>query len=191
VSERPQNKNLKPLGSGARSPDEERAIRSKGAMETHKARKRNADMRAAVQAFANLRFNGKGKSIDAEKMKSLDELDNPEAPMIMKVVNAQFVKAIQGDPEARDWICKMLGVDPHGPVLPAPGLTITADGQAVEDAGGVRIHLIRGEKSENTDTAEDEATRAAARLSMVEAMKAIGEAANSPQDTKENVMPDE
>lgn len=191
MSERPQNKNLKPLGSGARSPDEEREIRSKGARAATKAHKRNADIRAAVQAFANLRFSGEGKSLDAEKMKSLDEVENADVPMIMKVINAQFVKAIQGDPEARDWICRMLGVDPTGPVQPAPGLTITADGQAVEDAGGVRIHLIRGDKAENTGTAEDEATRAAARLSMVEAMKAIGEAVNNPPEAEENVMPDE
>ena len=43
--------------------------------------------------------------------------------------------------------------------------------------GGVRIHLIRGDKPREDESQEDAATRAANRLAVVEAMRAIGEAA--------------
>lgn len=174
--ERPQNKNLKPLGSGVLSEEEEKAIRRKGAEAAHKKRRRNADIRAAVRAVANLNLNGKAKSVEIEKLLSVDQLSESGAPLISRVVFSQFQCAINGDKESRDWICKMLGVDPKEDESP-PGLTVTADAEAVEAAGGVRVHLIRGDKPREAVSEEDEATRAAARLAMVEAMKAIGEAA--------------
>ena len=174
--ERPQNRNLKPLGSGMLTPEEELAIRRKSAYTTHEKRRRNADIRAAVRAVANLNLNGKAKSKDIEKLISVDQLDEPGAPMISRVVYSQFQLAMAGDKESRDWICRMLGVNP-APEEVAPGLTVTAETDAVENVGGVRIHLIRGEKPKEAESEEDAATRAANRLAVVEAMKAAGEAA--------------
>lgn len=110
ASERPQNKNLKPLGSGAMTPEEEREIRRKGAIATNKARARNADIRAAVRAVANLNLNGRARSVDIEKMKSVEELKESGAPMISQLVFSQFQCAANGDKESRDWICRMLGI---------------------------------------------------------------------------------
>lgn len=171
--ERPQNRNLKPLGSGVLTPEEELAIRRKGKKASDKARRRNADIRAAVQAIANLNMNGAKKSVDVEKLMSVAQLDEDGAPLISRMVYSQFICAINGDKESRNWICKMLGVDLNADES-ASGVTVTADADAVGAAGGVRVHLIRGEKPPTEVSEEDEATRAAARLATVEAMKAIG-----------------
>lgn len=173
----PQKEHLKPLGSGQLTPEEEYEIRKKGAMSTNKARRRNADIRAAVRAVANMSSKGKKKSLDIEKMLSIEQFDEDGAPMIAKLVYTQFMMALNGDKEARDWICKMLGIEDI--VAEAvKGLTVTADADALEKSGGVAIHLIRGEKPHEDESEEDMATRAANRLAVVEAMKAIGESAD-------------
>jgi len=187
--ERPQNRNLKPLGSGVLTPEEELAIRQKGKKASDKARRRNADIRAAVQAIANLNMNGTKKSANVEKLISVEQLDEDGAPLISRVVYSQFLCAINGDKESRNWICKMLGVDPDGDETPS-GVTVTADADAVEAAGGVRVHLIRGEKPSAEVSEEDEATRAAARLATVEAMKAIGAVMAAKDEAETEVPPD-
>lgn len=174
--ERPQNRNLKPLGSGMLTPEEELEIRRKGARITHEKRRRNADIRAAVRAIANLNLNGKAKSKDIEKLTGVEELKEDGAPLISQLVYTQFLLAANGDKESRDWICKMLGVDKLAEEVSA-GLTVTADADAVENAGGVRIHLIRGDKPKEDESEEDAATRAANRLAVVEALKAAGKSA--------------
>lgn len=173
--ERPQNKNLKPLGTGKLTPEEELAIRRKAAAKTNEVRRRNADIRAAVRATLNLNSKGRAKSMDILKMQSVEQLNEDGAPLIAQVVYAQVLCALNGDKEARDWICRMVGVDTIKDAMQA-GLTVTADADAVENAGGVRIHLIRGEKPKEDESEEDAATRAANRLAVVEAMRAIGEA---------------
>jgi len=178
--ERPQNKNLKPLGTGRLSPEEELAIRRKGNAASQKARRRNADIRAAVRSIANLNTRGRAKSIDVEKLISLEQLNEEGAPLISQLVYVQFEKALHGDNEARDWICRMLGVE--NLLQEAAGLTVTADADALEQPGGVRIHLIRGEKPAETPSEEELATQAANRLAIVEALRAAGEAASTSGD---------
>ena len=173
--ERPQNRNLKPLGTGSLTPEEELAIRRKAAAKTNEVRRRNADIRAAVRATLNLNSKGRAKSMDILKMQSVEQLNEDGAPLIAQVVYAQVLCALNGDKEARDWICRMAGVDTLQEAMQA-GLTVTADADAVESAGGVRIHLIRGDKPKTDESEEDAATRAANRLAVVEAMRAIGEA---------------
>lgn len=196
--ERPQNRNLKPLGSGSLTPEEEYEIRRKAAETTHKKRKRNADIRAAVRAISNLNTNGKAKSIDVEKLMNVDQLKEAGAPLIAQLVYTQYLKALNGDNEARDWICKMLGIEDE--IREAvQGLTLTADADAIADSGGVRIHLIRGDKPKEAESEEDAATRAANRLAIVEAMRAAGEAADQIGEAvaeaingnSEDVNPDE
>ena len=182
--ERPQNRNLKPLGTGSLTPEEELEIRRKGAEKTHAIRKRNADIRAAVRATLNLNSKGRAKSMDILKMQSVEQLNEDGAPLIAQVVYAQVLCALNGDKEARDWICRMVGVDTIKDAMQA-GLTVTADADAVENAGGVRIHLIRGEKPKEDESEEDAATRAANRLAVVEAMRAIGEAVADGSKNKE------
>ena len=179
--ERPQNKNLKPLGSGQRTPEEELAIRRKGKIASDAARSRNADIRAAVRAVLNLNSKGRAKSIDVLKMTSVSQLSEDGAPLIAQLVHTQVLCALNGDKEARDWLCKMLGIEDtvadavKGAIQ---GLSVTADPASVESGGGgVRIHLIRGDKPREDESQEDAATRAANRLAVVEAMRAIGEAA--------------
>ncbi len=174
--ERPQNKNLKPLGSGLLTPEEEAAIRAKGKPACHAARRKNADMRAAVRTILNLNSKGRAKSMDVLKMTSVDQLQEDGAPLIAQVAYTQVLLALNGDKEARDWLCRMLGIDNTSESL-AAGLTFTADADALEQSGGVRIHLIRGDKPREDESEEDAATRAANRLAVVEAMRAAGEAA--------------
>ncbi len=175
--ERPQDKHLKPLGSGQLTPEEELAIRRKGAASANKARKRNADIREAVRAVLNLNSKGRAKSMDVLKLTSVDQLKEDGAPLIAQLVYTQMLLALNGDKEARDWLCKMAGVEE---ILAEAmkGLTVTADADALEHSGGVRIHLIRGDKPREDENEEDAATRAANRLAVVEAMKAAGEAAD-------------
>ena len=175
--ERPQNRNLKPLGSGHLTPEEEREIRRNGALASHRARARNADIRAAVRAMLNLNSKGRAKSMDIIKMASVEQLEEDGAPMIAKLVYAQILMALNGDKEARDWICRMAGVEDAMREM-VTGLTVTADTDALEQPGGVRIHLIRGEKPHEEPSEEEMATRAADRLAVVEAMRAIGESAD-------------
>ena len=187
--ERPQNKNLKPLGSGQVSAEEEYEIRRKAAAATNAKRRRNADIRAAVRAVLNLNSNGRAKSMDVEKMASVAQLDEAGAPLIAKLVFTQMQLALNGDKEARDWICRMAGVTQETIADAVTGLTVTADADALEQPGGVRIHLIRGEKPREEESEEEMATRAANRLAVVEAMQAIGEAA--AKESSEDVSPDE
>lgn len=187
--ERPQNKNLKPLGSGNLTPEEEREIRRKGAMRTNQIRARNADIRAAVRAMLNLNSKGRAKSMDIIKMASVEQLEDDGAPMIAKLVYAQILMALNGDKEARDWICRMAGVEDTMREM-VTGLTVTADTDALEQPGGVRIHLIRGEKPHEELSEEELATRAADRLAVVEAMRAIGESMQT-DDKPEDVTSDE
>lgn len=175
--ERPQNKNLKPLGSGNLTPEEELEIRRKGSKAANKARSRNADIRAAVRAVLNLNSKGRAKSVDVLKMQSVEQLQEDGAPLVAQLVYTQMLCALNGDKEARDWLCRMAGVE-DAIKEAVQGLTLTADADALEHSGGVRIHLIRGEKPHEDESEEDAATRAANRLVIVEAMKAAGEAAN-------------
>lgn len=187
--ERPQNKNLKPLGSGSLTPEEELEIRRKGKKAADKARARNADIRAAVRAILNLNSKGSTKSKDVLKLTGVDQLQDDGAPMIAQLVYTQVLMALNGDKEARDWICRMAGVEDEVRDT-VTGLTVTADADALEQPGGVRIHLIRGEKPHEELSEEEMATRAADRLAVVEAMKAIGEYAAQSEKT-EDVTPDE
>ena len=184
--ERPQNKNLKPLGRGNLTPEEELAIRRKGKEASVIARRRNADIRAAVRAMLNLNSKGRAKSKDVLRMISTEEIQEDGAPMIARLVYAQLLLALDGDKEARDWICKMAGVESFVPES-VNGLTVTADADAMAGAGGVRIHLIRGEKPQTEESPEDAATRAADRMAVVEAMRAIGEAVAEGQVGAETV----
>lgn len=175
--ERPQNRNLNPLGSGKLTPEEELEIRRKGKKAADKARKRNADIRAAVRAIMNLNSKGKGKSLDVEKMTDTAQLQENGAPLIAQIVYTQVLLALNGDKEARDWLCKMLGIDNLTPEV-FQGLNVTADADALANSGGVRIHLIRGDKPKEDENEEDAAVRAANRLAVVEAMRAVGESAD-------------
>ena len=179
--ERPQNKNLKPLGSGKLTPEEEYDIRRKSAETTNKKRRRNADIRAAVRAVLNLNSKGRAKSLDVLKLTGVDQLQEDGAPLIAQLVYTQMLMALNGDKEARDWLCRMAGVE-DAIKEAMQGLTLTADADALEHSGGVRIHLIRGEKPREEESEEDAATRAANRLAVVEAMKAAGEAADQIGD---------
>jgi len=114
---------------------------------------------------------GEGRVASDRSLKNVSDLDTKNVSQITMLVQAQFVKALHGDIEARNWICGMLGMS--GTVNGSGDLTITAD----EDTPGLRIHLIRGDKPREDESQEDAATRAANRLAVVEAMRAIGEAA--------------
>lgn len=175
--DRPQNRNLKPLGSGLLTPEEELAIRRKGKEAADRSRKRNADIRNAVRAIANLNAKGSGKSKEVEKLTSVKQLSEDGAPMIAQMVYAQFILAGNGDKEARDWICRMLGIEDTVP----SGETSADDAPA----DGVRIHLIRGEKPAGDESGEDEATREAARIATEEAMKAVSDALEKEQQNRQ------
>ena len=190
--ERPQNRNLIPLGSGNLTPEEELEIRRKGNRASQKARTRNASIRNAIRQEANMRTRGKGKSLDLGKITSIEDIDGDDTPQIVRLVHSYWVMAINGDREARDWLVKYGALsDREIPdEMQGGGLTVTADADALEQPGGVRIHLIRGEKPHEELSEEEMATRAADRLAVVEAMKAIGEYAAQSEKT-EDVTPDE
>ena len=139
-----------------------------------------------------MRTRGKGKSLDLGKITSIEDIDGDDTPQIVRLVHSYWVMAINGDREARDWLVKYGALSDRDipDEMQGGGLTVTADADALEQPGGVRIHLIRGEKPHEELSEEEMATRAADRLAVVEAMKAIGEYAAQSEKT-EDVTPDE
>ncbi len=153
--ERPQDKNLVPLGSGKRTPEEEREIHVKGARAANVTRRRNAEIRSAVRALCNTSVKGKGRSMSLDRITSVEQIqEGTNIPIIMRLVYSQFERALEGDKEARDWICKMLGID-DSPQISASGMNLEAN----SETGSVRIHLIRGEKTVEQMSEEETATQ--------------------------------
>lgn len=143
--ERPQNKNLKPLGSGMLTPEEERAIRQKGAIAAQKARHENAELRWRVRKLLTM-GSKKGKIADIESINNLEDALKKNIPLIDKIILTEVQRYFQtGDKESRNWL-----VDRYGDVVNAldnAGLTITTEEQGGDSAApGVRIQLIRGMK---------------------------------------------
>ena len=154
TQERPQNRNLKPFGSGQLMPEEERRLHSKGAKAANAVRKRNANLRAATRSLFNMSAKGRGRSMDMDRITSIEQLeDGTNVPLIMLFVYAQLKEALAGDKEARDWICKMLEDDP--PKQITNGIAVAAD----DGTSSVRIHLIRGETAADPADPETTATR--------------------------------
>ena len=115
--------------------------------------------------MARLNMNGIGRAVDIETLKSVEDLSEKNAPLLAKIIYQQCLMAINGDKEARDWICKYLG---DSEPAPRAGVTIEADDRVLDGtSGSVRIHLIRAEKPRDTESAEDAATAAANRLAVV------------------------
>ena len=130
----PQKKYLKPP-FGQRDPKEEYEARRKGAYAAHAARRRNAEIRNAVNIAATLNIHGTGAAVDIESLKSLDDLNRKKAPLLALLVQTQFEKAIKGDKEARDWICRMLGA------YDTP--KDSAQGENDNPPAGLKISIIR------------------------------------------------
>ena len=130
MNERPQNKNLKSLGTGKYTPEEEREIRVKGATAANAAKRRNADIRRAVAAVARLNMNGIGRAVDIESLKSVEDLSEKNAPLLARIIYQQYLMAINGDKESRDWICKYLMNDDE----PTSGAGITAGSTVLTSA---------------------------------------------------------
>ena len=183
--ERPQNRNLRPLGSDKSNPERDAEIHRQGQLGQARARSRNKALTDIVRAVAFLgsqdsktKKGNKKAPVDIDTLKTVSDIDEKSVPQIVLVIQAQFIKAQKGDVEARDWICKMLGVDPKDlPVFPhlegdaQPGGATPGSGDSV-----ARYHLIRGEKPIDEENPADdggEATRA-----INEAMAALEAAAS-------------
>ena len=151
-------------------------------------------MRAVAFLGANPERTKKGRlknAVEIDSLKNAAELDERNVPQIVLVIQAQFIKAQKGDVEARDWICKMLGVNPKDlPVFPhlegkpQPGDASSGAGES----GATRYHLIRGEKPSDPESPEEgggEATQA-----IDAAMAALEEAASGGSPLDEEGGPD-
>lgn len=147
--ERPQNKNLIPLTE--RSPEEALAIRRMGKKAADKKRRENVEARKLVRQVLAMSLK-KGKCVDPDDVSSLEEIGAKNIPVQTLIVIQELQKYLEtGDIEARNWLFRYAFPDEQ-PSTRIFGGAILDDPQM----GGVRVHLIRGEKPEARE--EPEAT---------------------------------
>lgn len=90
---RPQDKNLKLFGSGAFTPEEEHAIRSKGGKACHEANKRRKAMAELLQIYADLPITNKKV---AKQLKNMG-FSEDDLTQKLEVANAIMKRAKGGD----------------------------------------------------------------------------------------------
>lgn len=187
----PQQEHLIPLTE--RPPEEARAIRSKGGKAAQKKRREQQRLSQIIRGVLAMGYES-GKVADPDSIYTLEDAERQNVPIQTLIVMREVRKYLEeGNTESRNWLFEHgFPISEEGllPDDPPPG----SGGQGTSDdpsADGVRIHLIRGEKPPAEASSEDEATRAAARLATVEAMKAIGDALEEERQRREaEVTPD-
>lgn len=135
--------------------DEAKAIRSKGGKAAQQ--KRRAQLQAQEIARAVLAMGvRKGKVTDVDSGISLEEAAEVNVSVATKIFVQELKKYFEtGDIEARNFIFSKAYPDN----MCSPGIASGKNGNDDEpDDDTVRIHLIRGEKPKDENTAADEAT---------------------------------
>lgn len=111
ANDHPTSKNLRPLGDGSRTKEEERRIQSEGGKKSGETRRRKRDMKQAAKALLGMGISSKQKT-----MKSvLDAFGIPEedANYQMAVLAAQLLKAANGDTQAASFLRDTAGENPQ------------------------------------------------------------------------------
>lgn len=103
--------NLKPLGNGQRTKEEERAIQSEGGKKSGEARRRKRDMKNAAKMLLGMKVSSKQSTMKA----ALQSLGIPEDEMNyqMAVLAMQLVKAGLGDTQAASFLRDTAGENPN------------------------------------------------------------------------------
>lgn len=103
-------KNLKPLGSGKLTPEQEHEIRSKGGEASQKVLKRKRSMKNAAQLLLGLKISGKQSQMRA----ILQAFGVPEDEMNyqMAILVAQLLKAGNGNTAAATFLRDTAGEGP-------------------------------------------------------------------------------
>jgi hypothetical protein len=149
--ERPQNKNL--ISLTERSPEEALAIRRMGAKAANKKRRENVEARTLVRQVLAMPMK-KGKCADPEDIHSLEEAKQKNVPVQTRIVMQELQKYFEtGDTEARNWLFRYAFPDEQQDGHPLGGY---AQEDVPAEGGGVRVHLLRGEKPKEIE--EPEAT---------------------------------
>lgn len=167
----PQQEHLIPLTE--RPPEEAKAIRSKGGKAAQKKRRMQERLSEIVRCVLAMGLSS-GKVADPDTLYTLEDAENANVPVQTLIVMREVRKYLEeGNTESRNWLFDHAfpNGEEDGAML---GGVSGADYSTPTQEEGVRVHLIRGEKPPGEVSEEDEATRAAARLATVEAMKAIG-----------------
>lgn len=188
----PQQEHLIPLTE--RPPEEAKAIRSKGGKAAQKKRREKERLSEIVRCVLAMGLSS-GKVKDPNDLYTLEDAENANVPVQTLIVMREVRKYLnEGNTESRNWLFEH--AFPNGDDTPA-SMTGSTDAPSDADdssADGVRIHLIRGEKPQVEVSEEDAATRAAARLATLEAMKAVGEALQEEHEKRRaevEVTPDD
>lgn len=183
----PQQEHLIPLTE--RSPEEARAIRSKGGKAAQKKRREQQRLSQVIRGVLAMGYES-GKVADPDSIYTLADAESQNVPIQTLIVMREVRKYLeQGDTESRNWLFEHgfpvseEGLPPDDAPLGSGGRGGTGDNSATE---GVRIHLIRGEKPPQEVNEEDAATRAAAALATVEAMKAVEAAIEEERRQRES-----
>lgn len=154
--DRPQNKNLRPITS--RTPEERHAICSKGGTIRAQQRRERMTLNNVAKAFMTLGV-GKSAAIDPETLKTLGQAEAKSIPIIMDLLLTEYQRYKEtGDKESRDFLLRAFGKpeDLDGIVAGTINPDATdADGVVID--GGVRIHLIRGDKAADEAKAKKDA----------------------------------
>lgn len=187
----PQQEHLIPLTE--RSPEEARAIRSKGGKARQKKLREQQRLSQIIRGVLAMGYES-GKVADPDKIYTLEEAESQNVPIQTLIVMREVRKYLnEGNTESRNWLFEH-GFPASEDGLFPDDLPPASGGQGASDdaqGDGVRIHLIRGDKPPAEVNSEDAATRAAAALATVEAMKAIGEAMEEERQRREaEVTPD-
>lgn len=104
--ERPQNKNLKPLGHGHHTPEEERAIRSRGGKQTAINRREKADFNRVCSLFLKIGMQN-GELTPTEDIASFEDAQTKNISVQTTIVLNEYKRYLAtGDKESRDWLVK-------------------------------------------------------------------------------------
>ena len=136
-------KNLKPLNR--RSPEEVRAITSKGGRASAVAKRKRRDMRLLAEALLNKNVSKSQKTI-REKMAALG-LNEEDMVYANAVLAAMLIKAANGDVNAAKFIRDTAGF--------APEEKVSVDA-AVSEKSDVLIYLPEIEKDDDDDDSDFE-----------------------------------
>ncbi len=180
----PQQEHLIPLTE--RPPEEAKAIRSKGGKAAQKKRREQQRLSQIIRGVLAMGYES-GKVADPDSIYTLAEAEGQNVPIQTLIVMREVRKYLEeGNTESRNWLFDHAfpngGEDVFGdlPSGDCSGETAT------DETGGVRIHLIRGEKPPQEANEEDAATQAAAALATVEAMKAVEAAIEEERRQRES-----
>lgn len=183
---RPQDKHLKPINT--LSPEEAKAIHVKGGKARQKQIREQMTINKVVRAFMTM-GTGETPAIDLDKLTNMTSARIESIPIIMDIIMSEYDRYKEtGDKESRDFLLRLFSsgrndlVGTHEDEW-KDDPNAKQDNSGIDAGGGVRIHLIRGDKPKETESEKDAATREAeaASAAVLAAMDAIRDKTDNPE----------